>query len=376
MSTIPSLDDPDSALCRLIGEVQPSNELHSGDEWGEILDSGRLSFIARLLKFRVATAADRSIREACTALLDRLPLDAAARLLRSPVLCGALRSGAELKELADLIEGELALDSKSEQHLERWSAFGDVWLGANAPPPDVPTRLVDGRYLSPTVACGIPIDLSLPPGVGRPTAGLRDPRLPDAEETTQAIAIIDQAIKLLGNLSPAGYSIVRALTSTFVLRIDEGRPDEAWGASSGMVIGRTVLVNSAKSRPSLVAEHILHEATHTAIDCAELRAPLLLDSREVADELVLSPWTGNALTIHAFLHACAVWAVLLEYWSAYCVDADDRDAVARCAYVRRGFEQLDDNTLTRFRRILSEGAVRLVTRARSLANDVTIISYV
>ncbi|MFC4161896.1 aKG-HExxH-type peptide beta-hydroxylase [Chitinimonas lacunae] len=297
--------------------------------------------LARLLHYRLAKLSDATRREHCYALLDELPEQAASELLRAPRLCQALRQGGDDgQQLATLIEA--AHIAAGDEHLDDWSPLGHLWLG-EAPPADTPglTR-IGRRWAGPRLACGVPIDLSLPPRLVHPSAGLRQASLPDRRRLDADRAAIDEALNLLCQTVPLGFDLYHGLVGNLVLRQEASRPHECWGATSGVVIGRVVMVNtSAATSPAMLAEALLHEAVHCALDCAELVHPLL-DWERFADPAVNdtrpSPWTGNPLTPHAFIHACVVWAVLHRYWREYHARfVESPGSRERQRFIERGF---------------------------------------
>src|SRR5688572_13142597 len=94
------------------------------------LDIRRLEALARLLHYRIATLPDRGEAARCLVAIEGLSEVAAGRLLRDPGLCLALRLGPGGGELVALLEAALV-------------------------EPDEPL---------PALACGLPLDRSLPPG--------------------------------------------------------------------------------------------------------------------------------------------------------------------------------------------------------------------
>jgi hypothetical protein len=82
----------------------------------------------------------------------------------------------------------------------------------------------------------------------------------------------------------------------------------------------------------------MHEAIHHSLYMAELSSPMVLDSAACAEIRPLSPWTGNLLTVHSYLHACLVWFGLLRLWSRPGAEQLGVEAVgARLEVLRGGF---------------------------------------
>jgi HEXXH motif-containing protein len=306
----------------------------------DVLATLRLERIARLLHLAVARLENATDRQFCQDILELLPEVAAERLLRAPALCELLRTGSSGKSLPHLLEVERI--ACVGEHTQSWNAMGDCWLGMQSPGAGVELSEQDRRFWSPKLACGIPLDLSLPERLTTPSAGLQNPMALLESDKTEALAQLDKALQVLEQAYPFGQKIFAALVSNLVLRNDAARWNECWGASSGAAIGRIVIVNAANGTdPLMLAESLLHEATHCALDCVELARPLF-SIAGVSRESIVSPWTGNPLTPHAFVHACVVWSVLLQYWTAC---AERFGVVARSQsrqnFIRDGFKRMN-----------------------------------
>lgn len=306
----------------------------------DTLDELRMTRIARLLHLKIARCGDPPLARSCLALLESLPEAAAARLLRAPALCELLRAGAPLDHLVVLLHSEHAFERGERS--TTWTALGDVWLGGEPPGP-APVHAREDRLCAPRLACGLPLDLSLPPVLAYPHAGLQRPRAPTPVELAAAMALIDAAIERLADVYPLGHRLLCELTSNVVVRVDDDRSSECWGASSAMAIGRTVVANpQAVASPAALAELLLHEAVHCALDCAELAGSLVVLAPQAVATTVRSPWTGASLYAHAFIHASVVWAVLLEYWVRHRArHGDDPEVDARCRFIEHGFVACD-----------------------------------
>lgn len=345
----------------------------AADHFLDTLRTHRLHHIARLLHYRIATIYNVKEAAGCVAVLEHLSEDATERLLRAPALCELLRLGVAGDRLKKLLEVELLADLGD--YSDAWSAQGDVWLGRHLPADTSLLTYEHGRFRTPRLDCNIPLDFSLPPLVEHPSSGLGHPKILDRAETLAALESLNGALDVLRAVYPLGYSAFASLTTNLVLRREDTRAEECWGATSGMAIGRIVIVNPAASRDeAFLAEALLHEATHCALDCAELEKPMLRLSADATSVTVNSPWTGNPLSSHALLHACVVWSVLLKYWTSYCTTlGDDESVAARRRFIQRGFQLIDPSTiLAPFEECLTEAAtlvpVLTCEFARALSN--------
>lgn len=322
---IPS-DPLHAAVCALLDRPFARKDLVAE------LDGRRLHALSRLLQYRLATATDDTAIDRCRTALDQLSEAAAGRLLRDPAFCLSLRLGVSTTELADQIAAHAAR--------------------ADGPP---------------GLACGLGIDISLPDAFDNPSGGMRRPRRPDAAETQAALARCDRALALLETDHPLGHALLSGLASNLVVRIDEARAGECWGATSGLAIGRVLIVNPAAAESDAhLAEALLHEATHVALDCAELQRPMLAPDARPDGFTMTSPWTGAPLSPHAFVHAVVVWATLLAFWSRR-LEAEASDmGLARWRWIREGFDRFDPAAFSDLGDHLAPRAAE-VARAATLA---------
>lgn len=337
-------------------------------EFTQTLKTLRLERLARLLHLRIAKLADPNERDDCRCILDQISEDAAERLLCSPMFCELLRVGLCDRFLKNVLSVEHA--ASTGKYIDAWSVLGDCWFGRESPAAQLCLKRDKGRYWSPRLTCGIPLDLSLPAFVKNPSAGLQRPFIPDAQITLHALNCMNIALDVLHEIYPFGYGIFTSLVSNIVVRGDAARAEECWGASSGAAISRIVIVNAQASADArMLGEVLLHEAIHCAIDCVELVNPLIqfpTSEGTSMEAAIPSPWTRNTLTPHAFLHACVVWAVLLRYWVACEVryGADDVSETRRL-FIERGFSTLDmQDDLSAVFQSLTEDASSVVAIAR------------
>jgi hypothetical protein len=313
------------AIAGMLGQPQDISSLV------ETLRQVRFRQLARLLHLRLAQdTISAALRNRCYHLLDALSARAGAQLLAAPLLCEVLRTGQPNERLQQLIE-------------------------------QAATAEIDQAVRLPRLACGIPLDLSLPATIMHPSAGLVQPQAPDQPQCAAGMALMNHALTIVEQAHPAGHALFCGLVSNIVMRHDLARATECWGASSGAAIGRVVVVNPVASGSThLLGEVLLHEATHCALDCAELLQPLAPLS---ASGTVDSPWSGNPLTPHAFIHACVVWAVLYEYWTRQAYSAA---AKRRIDYIVHGFSAMENQpALHALILSLSSAAQRVVALARN-----------
>jgi hypothetical protein len=292
----------------------------------------RAAFLADLLYRRIDTLRDAAVRNHARSLIEAIPDGAVGRFIASPTLCEVLR--------CDLPEGELLMV------LEHAAA------GANG-----------GGARAPAHAGGVPIDDSLPAVLSRPHGGLAVPRALEAAEIAAAVARIEAALDLLRSVYGFGGRVFDGLASHFVLRADAMRPQETWGASSGLAMGRILLVNPhISTSPEMLADMLLHEAVHCGLDCAELVRPMFRPAAAAGGTEIPSPWSGNPLSWHALVHATVVWATLLKFWLLLeHRRGGSAQAGRRIAYIAAGFGRFDRQRMeTDCRRALGDEAVAAI----------------
>ncbi len=336
----------------------------AADDQRDAFRDARLGWLARQLGAELAGTPDD-----LAPMWQALSLNATARILRAPAICQALRVEAPPGVLRRAVTAEYILDQRPEMHVDHWSALGDVWLGEAPPAPHAPVlhRRGDGRYQAPALACGIPIDLSLPAVVAYPAAGVPDPQFAGVRDTAASVARLDGAMTRIAGASAAMREAVTDLVSNIVLRRDPAAPRRLQSASSAAALGRIVLVNAhaRANTEALLAEVLLHEATHTAVSTVELAAPLVCDAASLMRCCIPSPWTGASLPVHAFLHACLVWFALSGFWARM---EHTAEAAERLDFIRQGFETLAvDGTVAPYRDRLHRDAIPLLHAVREKA---------
>lgn len=272
----------------------------------------RAAFMADLLYRRIDSVADGKTRDRARHLVDTIADGDVGAFVAAPALCEVLRCNLPEAGLLALLE--------------------DAAVSAH-----------NGTSCRLALASGLPIDGSLPAALSRPDGGLRAPRFLDAAETDAAVARIDAALDLLRSVYAAGGSLFDGLAGSLVLRADSMRPDETWGSSSGLAVGRVLLANPHLSTSrEMLADMLLHETVHCALDCAELVRPMFGPAAMTTVSRIPSPWSANPLSWHAFVHASVVWATLLKFWRLVeCRSGGTAQGEKRIAYIVSGFSRID-----------------------------------
>jgi HEXXH motif-containing protein len=177
--------------------------------------------------------------------------------------------------------------------------------------------------------------------MARPHGGMKLPEDMPLDAEHKALNCFDRAYSLLCEVNPSIQPLLAKLVSNLVLRRDGSRPSEAWGATSGLAIGRILLVNADKATTLECTELLNHELVHIVIDCAELAEPFYLTPERNSSEWP-SPWTGNPISIHALFHATIVWASLGDLWRSLSQYPEYmKTASKRLRFIESGFAALD-----------------------------------
>lgn len=150
---------------------------------------------------------------------------------------------------------------------------------------------------------------------------------PSGDELAAIIEKLGQAFCLLREVSPAAHLLAHAMIQVVCVRTAVDEPLFTT-ASDATTLGVVHLANAHLPRklPSELAAELVHEAIHQALLRWELRHPLLSDPRMAALK-VRSPWTGVALDLHAYVHACFVSYGVANLWRQPSV-AHDRGELA------------------------------------------------
>lgn len=170
-----------------------------------------------------------------------------------------------------------------------------------------------------------------------------DPRLPAVLSHAQrALALVATGC------APASAFVARSMRR-LVLRIDATRDGFASNSPQGLV-GQAVLTNAHLPLVDdvVVAEALVHESTHGFVGMSEAiglagdrpqERWLRDDSFYDGHSCTASPWTGKALDLPTYLHACFVWWGLLHLWAALAGASlfDERRVRSRLLKAARGF---------------------------------------
>jgi len=239
-----------------------------------------------------------------------------------------------------------------------WTALGDQYFPsghvqrcelASKPTPH-------RRYIAPRMPNGIALDFFSPRTRGAlPEISGDDVPFSYDERRDVQLSLI-QASTNVRNASREVDRFLRALTKIVVLRKDS-QPTHYTSASTPLLPGLVVLRNPHSAMPAqaALADGLVHETIHTALDLIDLKEPLITD-RSLHSFEVASPWTSRKLHLNTYLQACFVWFGLWNFWLA---------ALARGVFPRKDVSTLLHNSAIGFVRV---GIVSGVQGARTGIN--------
>ena len=151
-----------------------------------------------------------------------------------------------------------------------------------------------------------------------------------AEARDEVRAIIGAVARLMGTKAPKALGFVNAHMKTALICKSDAI-EGASSASNRAVVGSCVLANIHAPADSVLmcTEALVHETIHQYLYKTELADGNFCDLTEVPT--YRSPWTGNRIPLHSFVHACFVWYGLLTLWcQLYCqVGGPDQVSLVR-----------------------------------------------
>lgn len=240
--------------------------------------------------------------------------DEGAKYLMNCFAVEAYREGYDLKNIP--VEGEL------------WSALGDYYI-SQKPSSLMLMDLERGGwkmqhseqkltiYSAPYVGNFFPLDTCSPEGVRGD--GLRE-NDQDIHKKCELVlpevitlqALLEEALEGIRKVDLNIYHFVLAHTKALSLRTSNS---SGFGSSSTLThFGRMTFINPQRADVVMLAESLVHEAIHSLIYSYEVRDWWIRPERQNKIH-VRSPWSGNMLNIHSYVHACFVWYALWQFWS-------------------------------------------------------------
>lgn len=261
--------------------------------------------------------------------VDSSPLSALSRVVLAPAGAEVVMwSRKPLPERLEVLEGALRVerhraDATSSVNGPGWSLLGDYNIGG---------------HRAQVVGESIPIDLVSPWRHVGDGLGASDPSscAMAPEVVVKLCEKLNEAAVLTSAVCPAAALLARTFIRVLTVRLD---PSTGFGSSSTLSYpGRVTLINpqDADPAPAVLMEALVHEATHNMI--YELEATNFW--AELNPKLtVTSPWSGAAIPLHAYTHACFVWFGLWNLW-LFAIESrvvNDELAMNRLSRCAQGF---------------------------------------
>jgi hypothetical protein len=328
--------------------------------WDEATDEAASLRAAFEDNIETTVASDAFAEVAGPAVARALGALSASRLkevLRSPQFVAQIirwrRHGIPLDTafLGETLLSELVLEGKiSELPISLWSVRGDVKLV----PEDGTVRHYQTPWLIPDRIAIDENSLQTFPYDGESEKLL----LPLAD--CDAIAVRERLTDCMNRLTAAvfpAFQFAQTFLTQVSLRFEPGAPTKVNSSSFSQYIGLALLVNPHLAGVDIekLADSMVHESIHSMLFMLEeLEPPFLLDPMS-AKIMVKSPWSGNVINLHAYLHACLVWYALFWFWLH--AASTGKFSAERCAAFREkarsGFRHQPSQLIAQYHKLCS-----------------------
>jgi HEXXH motif-containing protein len=216
---------------------------------------------------------------------------------------------ADSQRFAELLLAELAaIGSVPQLPRSLWTARGDRFLTPeNVQGPDK-TGLGD---------TGIALDERSPFSFSDDEFGLAGTLALDEASCAAVKDKLLSAFGILQMLSDRIYSFVTTFIEVLAIRQHLEQPNVFYSSTFSRYIGLVRFTNAHRpnaNMPTLV-EALVHEAIHGLLYMCEELAPAFSVKQEAERISLNSPWTGATISLHSYMHACAVWYGIYWFWS-------------------------------------------------------------
>jgi hypothetical protein len=141
---------------------------------------------------------------------------------------------------------------------------------------------------------------------------------------SEILGIVDAAGHLMGTRAPKAFSFVNEQVESVLLRRSSA-VEGASSASNRAHIGLCLFTNLHLQADGVLvcAEGLVHEAIHQYLYKDERDHGNFCDLDE--SRRYRSPWSGNRIPLHSFVHASFVWFGLLTLWCQLAQTVTDRN---------------------------------------------------
>lgn len=187
------------------------------------------------------------------------------------------------------------------------------------------------------------------------------------EERAQAKRKIAEALDALLAILPAVHQLIVDFTEVIAVRAEHKAGTRLRSSSFDSLIGLILLTNPHDATVDVekLMDALVHETIHNILFVYERIAGRFVPVPADGQHRIESPWTGAALSLPAYVHACAVWYGLYWLWTAAIERGGDRLSIDRARTLQRragaGFRlrPVSDRLLPS-RPLVSEEAFRLL----------------
>ena len=258
--------------------------------------------MARRLTGELRSVTDRAFLRVLTAP------ETSFRLLEKP--CDSLESA---KFFLRSLRAEKARDGGRDEFVEdTWTALGDTCFRPDGSIECYP-RLKDGLVLD----FGSPHTTQVDFG-GR---GNRRGEYREAFTSAEMALTVDRLEVACAGIRKTGSGILEFVTNfnkVFICQKDPAAPGLFTSGSTGQYVGRSFVTNPHLDLVNEVkpAEALVHEGIHALLYMQERQKVWIHDpSTDLPVPRIVSPWSGNLLSVRSFLQACFVWYGLAHFWA-------------------------------------------------------------
>ena len=255
-------------------------------------------------------------------------------------------------EGAVTVEEILAGESPESASSPCWSALGDQAYAY------IRGRGWSLEFSATRLAGFLPVD-SQCPATRNEIPGMASISAPVSK--AEELGILDRLTGTIGLIkagSATTLQLFRDFARVIVAReLLEERTFQACGAriTPGRIVVNNVL---GAADDECIADALVHEAIHCAIDHCELEQPIVTELN--VEARIQSPWSGRWLDLNTFVQACYVWYGLANFWDQVGRRPDLRSegGSAMLAQARRGFEISDPvSALDPHKRVLNPAVI-------------------
>ena len=282
-------------------------------------------------------------------LITSLPRSSQQRLLLAPRVYRMLRANSEpgtdeidsFKQFLDLERYLCKQDGQGPRG--SWTALGDFYLAPEEPveehaPASASNLSFRGETFRAPKVGNIVLDAFRPFTKTDFPSPLGEASNHTPEELELITSRLEQSLEQINKISPTARTAIDALVQVISLVRAPQSMKGTQSFSNKPVIGRMGLANADSDRWSInkIADAIVHETIHALIYKIELTNCLYLDDLIESEPLkIVSPWSGRALPLHSFVHACFVWFGLWSFWRL--ASPEDAEAAALRSRAGHGF---------------------------------------